>query len=257
MNSLNKIFIYRCQGSINFDELKEYIVEKIGEMDIEIRKNIFSFFENDIAKELACIRIVSPYEMRKNPLPLEIAYEKNVLRNGRRSKFIYDGVALQKILVEAIPKKERNLSYFHLIFTNRLFATLDDRYHIRVILCGYPTIISPSGVVEGLAKPREFYFLRGKVPTELLKDEFKEKFIDYHDERLTEIMKGYVMQAIFYHWFLEEPFCSKKYCRLYNAHWQEEVIEAQLKGKEFCTKHQKVLNRQRDKQAGKWTPLKK
>jgi len=58
------------------------------------------------------------------------------------------------------------------------------------------------------------------------------------------------MQAIFYHWFLEEPFCDKKYCCLYNAHWQEEVI-ARLKGKEFCAEHQKVLNRQRDKQAGK------
>jgi len=250
MNSLNKIFIYRCRGNINFDELVEYIVEKIGEVEIKIRKNIFSFLKNDIAKDLASMRIISPYDIRKNPLPLEVAYEKNVLKNEGKSKFIYDGIALQKLLIKAIPKEERSLNYLHLIFTNRLFATLDDRYHIRVILCGYPTLISPPGVVEGLAKPREFYFLKGKVPTELLKEEFKERYIEYDDERLTDIMKRYVMQAIFYHWFLEEPFCDKKYCRLYNAHWQEEVI-AQLKGKEFCAEHQKVLNRQKDKQAGK------
>jgi hypothetical protein len=55
-------------------------------------------------------------------------------------------------------------------------------------------------------------------------------------------MKGYVMQALFYHLTLD-PFCSDKRCRLYNAHWQEEVLEAQLEEPEFCERHAKMLER--------------
>jgi hypothetical protein len=55
-------------------------------------------------------------------------------------------------------------------------------------------------------------------------------------------MKGYVMQAIFYH-FTHEPFCGEKYCRLYNAHWHEEVLEAQLKPPEFCEKHKRMVDK--------------
>ena len=48
------------------------------------------------------------------------------------------------------------------------------------------------------------------------------------------------MQSVFYH-LTQEPFCKEKDCRLYNAHWQEEVINAQLKGSEFCEKHEQIL----------------
>jgi len=54
-------------------------------------------------------------------------------------------------------------------------------------------------------------------------------------------MKGYVMQAIVYHLALE-PFCEDPDCRLYNAHWQEEVIHAQFDGAyEFCPRHQRLI----------------
>jgi hypothetical protein len=50
-------------------------------------------------------------------------------------------------------------------------------------------------------------------------------------------MKGYVMQAIAYRLW-GDPFCGDQNCRLYNAHWQEEVIRAQLESPyEFCPYH--------------------
>jgi hypothetical protein len=55
-------------------------------------------------------------------------------------------------------------------------------------------------------------------------------------------MKGYVMQALFYHLTLD-PFCSDKRCRLYNAHWQEEVLEAQLSQPELCEQHSEMLEK--------------
>ncbi len=40
-----------------------------------------------------------------------------------------------------------------------------------------------------------------------------------------------------------DPFCDDRDCRLYNAHWQEEVIQAQLNSRHaFCQKHREILN---------------
>jgi hypothetical protein len=129
-------------------------------------------------------------------------------------------------------------------------ATWDDsnrRYHIRTSLYGIPSLISTTGIVEAPAKPREYYLLKsqyerlGKDLAEL-KACFEGRFIDYGDERLTEITKGYAMQAIFYA-LTGNPFCEDKGCRLYNAHWQEELIWAQLEsGYEFCPRHTEFLN---------------
>ena len=44
------------------------------------------------------------------------------------------------------------------------------------------------------------------------------------------------MQAVFYHIF-KEGFCQDKNCRLYNAHRQDKMLNAQLSQPEFCEKH--------------------
>jgi hypothetical protein len=114
-------------------------------------------------------------------------------------------------------------------------------------LYGLPSVISTTGLVEAPAKPREFYLLKqqyemvGKDLLEL-KEKFKQGFIDYEDERLTEVIKGYAMQAVFYS-LIGDPFCEDKACRLYNAHWQEELIFAQLESQyEFCAHHAGILD---------------
>jgi hypothetical protein len=101
-------------------------------------------------------------------------------------------------------------------------------------------------VVEAPAKPREYYLLKqqyqmlGKDLLEL-KDGFRGRFIDYDDERLNEVMKGYAMQAVFYS-LIGDPFCEDKGCRLYNAHWQEELIFAHIGSEyEFCQRHTKLI----------------
>ena len=40
----------------------------------------------------------------------------------------------------------------------------------------------------------------------------------------------------------EKPFCHDKNCRLYNAHWQEELIQSQSDSPyEFCPTHRRIL----------------
>lgn len=164
---------------------------------------------------------------------------------------VYEGFRLQKLLAELLPQGKNRLSQVHLIFTSRLFATWDEgnkRYHARASLYGRPTLISTSGVVEAPARSREYYLLRrqyaalGKVALEL-EERFRARFLGYQDPRLTEVLKGYVMQALFYH-LVGWPFCEDRGCRLYNAHWQEELLFSQLESPyEFCQRHEEFLRK--------------
>ncbi|MDP3732467.1 MAG: hypothetical protein Q8R31_05575 [Candidatus Omnitrophota bacterium] len=161
---------------------------------------------------------------------------------------LFDFVATQKAFFHLRYSKKSNAC--HIILTNRLFATLDvdKRPHIRAAIFSYPCIISASGIVEGPAKPKEYYLYKQKytqlgiwdIEEAKIKKKFKGRFIDYADKRMNEVLKGYVAQALFFY-ITGEPFCPDKSCRLYNAHWQEELIYAQIKSGEFCAAHKKIL----------------
>ena len=137
-----------------------------------------------------------------------------------------------------------------IILTKKLFATFDPdkRPHIRAAIFGYPCIISTSGIVEGPAKPKEFYLYKQKY-TQLgvweaeevkTKIKFKGRFIDYGDKRTNEVLKGYIAQSLFFY-FTGEPFCQKRGCRLFNAHWQEDLIYSQIRIGKFCLRHSRLL----------------
>lgn len=215
-----------------------------------------------LAKKLASIKVRNPNkpDLSDEPMYGEIEYERRGLKNmsAKPAGILYDGFRLSSILHTLIPEEEASLDHIHIVFTHQLFGTWDEndaRYHARVSIYGFPSIISTTGMVEAPAKPKEFYFLKqqyaavGMSDAVLLdlKQRFKGRFIDYDDERLTEVMKGYAMQAIFYH-LTGDPFCDDRNCRLYNAHWQEELINAQLgPDYEFCAFHEEVLKRLREK----------
>lgn len=236
-------------------EVAEYLREKLPQLKIDLRDEFVTHHlkdTNELAMELAGLRVrdLNAPDTNFEPLYGEVEYERRTLKDPRCESggILYDGFKLHSLLQKLIP--EREFGHFHILFTNRLLGTRDEndhRYHARVIICGHPSIISTTGIVEAPAKPKEFYYLKRRyatlgmqIPLEVLKEGVKGRFIDYDDEKLTEVMKGYVMQAIFYY-FIHEPFCEKKYCRLYNAHRQEEVLDAQLSSPEFCERHEKML----------------
>lgn len=258
-----KIFIYRDPSSnLNFDEIKDFLGEKLKnfkEIEIELRGDFFTYFlKNDkkseeAAKKIAGARVFDiakqKNEKEAEPFRAEVELEKKAIKTPQKkvSGVIYDGFLLENICHEIIPAKEKKLNFTHIIFLNRLFATFEegeDRYHARAIICGFPSLISAQGIVEAPAKPREYYIAKtfSHLPSEVLKEKFKGKFLNHSDKRLTEAAKGYALQAVFYQLF-GEAFCENKSCRLYNAHYQEELINAQLKNKkqELCKKHAKML----------------
>ncbi len=255
---LNKILLYDegTDQALNIEEIAEYLRKKLAKVGVEVRGEPFYLWQDrisDCARKIACIKIQDATRRMlsgQEPLYGEIEYEKRrILGKTRAFGILYDGLELQRLFWELISREERSLEFVHIFFTNRLFATWDEhdrRYHARVSVYGIPSIISTTGVVEAPAKPREYYLLKQQYEMLRkglleLKDGFKGRFIDYEDERLTEVMKGYAMQAVFYS-LIGDPFCEDKGCRLYNAHWQEELIFAQLGSEyEFCPRHSGLI----------------
>lgn len=260
MTELKYLYLYPDLATkrFNLDKLGEYIKTKLPKIKVILRKDFFLYRLgkttvpiDKVAEKLVSARITNLNQERQNtqPLPIEIEYEKNNLLNPVKRKIgiLYNGFSFQEVCRGIIPKEELSLGHSQIIFTNQLLATYDEndrRYHLRTSIYGIPNLISTSGIVEAPAKPKEYYHLKnlGEMATEEWKRKNRDKFIDYNDKRLSEVLKGYLMQAIFYS-LTGEPFCKQKNCRLYNAHWQEELIEAQLnKKKEFCNPHQKILD---------------
>lgn len=243
---------------MNIHEVAEFIQDTI-KCDVDVRNEFLSKFVSTqnreyIAQRIAATKVTNPRKpfVRNEPSEIEVQFEKKVLLSPatRMLGVLYDGFELQQVLNELIHEEENKLEHVHMIFTNRLVCTyseVDYRYHYRTIICGYPTLICTSGIVEAPAKPREFYFMLYSYASmkkdnniDEIKKKFEGRFIDYDDVRFTEVVKGIVLQGLFYY-INGEPFCENKDCRLLNAHWQEDLINSQLHIGKLCHEHQEIL----------------
>jgi len=254
---ISTVFLYDEPSvpEIEIDGLGEFIKENFH-VRVEIRENIFSFckFSNQkVSYELASCRIFDtkkPFE-RHYPAAEEIEFEKDSFaRNARETNIImYDGFEFQKIITNLVPKNELQMDKFHLVCTNKLTCTYDFddyRYHGRAVICSNPAIISTTGVIEAPAKSREYYLslltnMMQGLNIDIIKNQFKGTYLEYHDTKLADIIKGYVLQTLFYY-LTGEPFCESKECRLYNAHWQADLLYSQIQIGKLCNKHKQILD---------------
>jgi hypothetical protein len=222
---------------------------------VETRENFFSYFKSDknIAYNLASSRVFNPYIPFEKHAPTEeeINLEEESFGNNSGSNIVlYDGFEIQKIVQNIIPEEELSSGIFHLIFTTRLGCTYDYNdyiYHGRAVICSNPSVISTTGIIEAPAKSREYYLsmhqtISQGLNIDALKEQFQGRFLEYHDKNLGQVVRGYALQAIFYH-VTADPFCSSKECILYNAHWQEDLIHSQMQSGKLCEYHQKILDR--------------
>lgn len=197
--------------------------------------------------------------LNNKPSDADISLEKEYLADGSPLaydvKHVYEGFGLSRAMGRLIEEKEEH----HIVFSSRMFATWErNRYHGRTIICDLPIgLVSTTGLVEVPVRPKDYYaklLARQKaeeigigVPTEEefeseLRKEFADRMLSY-DERLTEVAKGYALQAISF-FLTYDPFCSDPDCRLYNAHTQEELIHAQLESGKICDHHERMFKGQ-------------
>lgn len=174
---------------------------------------------------------------------------QNSSNNSCQKIAIIDGFYLQRVYSRIINENESQLSHFHLVFEDNLVCTYDEfdkRYHARPIICGSPSIISIPSIIEGPAKPKGYYFKQMlkdllSISSKEIENEFASTFISYDDPRLTQVATGYVIQAIFFFLTNGNPFCSQYPCRLFNSHWQEELIYTQVINPVLCEEHLRIL----------------
>jgi hypothetical protein len=230
----------------------EFILHHTASLDAAQREKVI----DELARKLAAIRVRDPEKESSFAEPAygEIQYEKRRITNTNLQArgVLYDGFELARILGRLIPKEERTPYHVHIVLTNQLFGTWGDdlRYHYRVSVYSILSLISTTGIVEAPAKPREFHLEKQQLTAmglkdgaiEALKQRYAGEFIDYDDDRMTEIVVGYALQAVLYA-ATGNPFCSDPNCRFYDAHHQTDLIRAQLQGDKFCENHTALLER--------------
>lgn len=250
---ITKIIIYDepTVPEIQLNKLQKFLLE-LFPVQIEIRKNFSEYSDDEVFEKIASTRI---FDLKKsfkkyNPSIKEIQAEKECKDTTKYKEMIlYDGFEFQKILSNIIPKDENKLNILHIFFTNKLTCTFDEndfRYHARAIINSNPAIISTSGIVEAPAKPKQYYFDLmtdfSQVKITEIKKKYKGEFLEYNDSRLSQVIEGYLLQAIVY-FETGDIFCDQKECRLFNAHWQKDLLHSQIENQTFCKKHQEIIKK--------------
>ena len=263
---VSKIFLYDepAVQEIQISNLKNFLLETFH-VDVEIKKCIFNNLDGKTIERISGCRIFDPKMPFKKHLPnkQEIDFEKSVCEDTKLMEkttmvedaeriedvVMYDAFEIQNIIYDVITENDLNSGNLHIAFTNRLictYDTTDSRYHGRTVICSNPAIISTTGMIEAPARPKEYYLEVMKCKMQGLsilniKKNYDQKFLGYHDKRLSKIAEGYLLQAVFYY-LTGDAFCDNLNCRLNNAHWQKDLLYSQLKIGKLCDKHQALLD---------------
>ena len=251
---VSKIFLYNepAVQEIQILNLKNFLLETFH-VDVEIKECIFNNLDDKIIEKISGL-----------PSKQEIDFEKSVCKDTKLMEkttmvedaeriedvVMYDGFEVQNIIYDIIMEDDSDPNNLHIVFTNKLtctYDTADSRYHGRTVICSNPSIISTTGMIEAPARPREYYFEAMKCKMQGLdiqnvKKNYNGKILDYHDQRLSKIAEGYLLQAVFYY-MTGDAFCDILDCRLNNAHWQKDLLYSQLKIGKLCHKHQTLLDK--------------
>lgn len=245
-------------SSLRTREIAEFLHDTLG-LECLVRRDFFEEHGGPdldrLAERVAATRvrqIGKPFEATP-PSFGEIQFERRLLQDPskRVPGILYDGFLYANLLRDLLPPRERTLGILHIALAHRILGTYDEdgRYHARAVVCSYPSIVSTSGIVEGPAKPKGYYELKarlaaatGSVPFEAAKEPFVGQFIDYDDDRLTDVVKGYALQCAVYH-ITKDAFCSETACRLFDAHWQSELIRAQIESGHLCARHRAMASK--------------
>lgn len=274
------VHIYRNQAnSLDFDTMVLELQKYFPEISFDIRNYFLNTIDNALAESLVSIRIFDtkkpfseqPQVKIHGISPQDIDYEKNFKQQifkdigcGNESNenkylklILYDGFMIQRLFETMINESEANSDHVHVVFEDRLISTFseeDYRYHARSIVVGSPSIISTTGIVESPAKPKEWYLnqMRAEIyritgndkPHDWMSLSIqKENYLCYGDYRINFVAVGYVLQALFFFITVGNPFCKDVNCRLYNAHWQEDLIHSQIQSKQLCKEHADLLSK--------------
>jgi hypothetical protein len=268
------VYLYEPSAPFSFQiealaqYLEELLEDRLEEGRVEVRDEFLQNYmithdERDVKKRVAQLigkcriediksqRFASEHSEKEQLFyaAMELNFLDGVPPERSRS-YLYHGPKLMDTYRRFVPDNEKTIEHLHIIFTDRLFCTwsfADARYHARAVMLGFPNMISMPGIVEAPARPREYYIKRhlyasSGLSIDELEAEFAGRYLIYKDERTLEVLKGYTLQTLFYSLF-RDPFCTDASCRLYNAHWQSELLGSQIESAKLCKRHDKMIRK--------------
>ena len=282
MIKFKNIHFYKNQShNLNFNIIVSEIQKYFPKIPIDLRTSLLNNINDILAENLISIRISDikkpfykqPKLKDHEKLDKDIVYEMNfpkplILRginndssiNNTESQskelILYDGFMMQRLLETMINENYYNTDHVNIVFEDRLictFAEEDWRYHARTFVAGNPSIISTTGIIEAPAKPKEWYIKQMQLAiydTDNVDDNHNNglslpdanKYLDYDDFRINFAAIGYILQILFFFITEGNPFCDDINCKLYNAHWQRELIQSQIENSRLCDEHCAMLH---------------
>ncbi|WP_049935387.1 DUF7001 family protein [Haloplanus natans] len=244
------VTLYRAPTTpADADAIADWLRDRI-DGEVRVRDRLLgSVNDSDaLAEDLAAARVTDPYDRETGTTLVGIVrYEERALAKPERAGgVVYDGRVVGRALNARLPD-DQGLDHLHVPLLDRVLGTWgghDGRWHKRVAVFGQPSLVSVPGLYEAPAKPEAYYEEKSKhamltgdaPPREVLEADIEGDFLVADDPRTTEALKGYVLAAVD---FVEtgSAFCDDERCRLYDAHRQPGVVQAQLRDPEFCAAH--------------------
>ena len=232
---IRKIVIYDepAVSEINIPNLVNFLKQTIP-VEVIVKDNFFKELSTQQIQKMSESRIfeIQNTFRRHNPSQTDLELEEQFCKNSKIMEetkkpeeadslsevIMYDGFEIQKIIRDNLLDFENQT--LHVILTNRFTCTYDEsdgRYHGRAVICSNPAIISTTGMIEAPAKSSEFYIeamsnrAQGQ-DIKSVKEKHEGEFLEYHDERLSKVIEGYLLQVIFY-LLTGESFCDYMDCR--------------------------------------------
>lgn len=250
----------RISEEIDAEGLPEFVRGVFPAARVELRQD-WAFADGDRAK--AMIHGTEEEEEEERRAGYAAGGPGAMGGTGDGLPAMYDGFALCDAVSEMIGAgpgpTHPDRATLHVVFTGMLACTLDEgdqRYHARTLVGANPFLVSLQGIVEGPARPRGYYTERlaglyaaamtggrapdaGGVPAE---DARKYDYVTRGDCRMQDVARGCMLQAIAY-FETGEAFCQDGSCRMYNAHWQSEMIRTQVSSPRLCAKHLEMVDK--------------
>ncbi len=236
---------------LRLDEVASYLESKCLAFTTEVREEFFQYWLgqldspyrdhiiDSIAHRLARSKIRNSNGRNpiSDPLASEVDFERRKISDHYVTAFgnSYDAPKFLGICGELLGEHERSGAFAHIIFTNQILSywhAPEREYRACTIISGGLSIISTTGIVE---RPT----LASNAKPVL---DQNENWLTYNDLRLTEIIKGYALQAAVAH-LTGKPFCDDPGCRLFNSKTQNEILFSQMKSPyDLCPRHASFLH---------------
>ena len=247
---VDRVSLYAAPTTVaDAEQLADWLDDSV-DAEVAVRDRVLDVHRSeDLPERFAEARVTDPHDPATGNTMLGIVrYEERALGDPEREGgVLYDGNQVQSALNATLPAEEAGLDHAHVALLDRAIGTWGDhdgRWHKRVAVLGQPSIVSVPGLYEAPAKPEAYYkekqrhaLLSGdSPPREVLENQVEGDYLIEDDPRTTEALRGYVLAAVH---LLEtgEAFCETDGCRLFDAHYQEDLVEAQLQLPEFCDYH--------------------